>query len=141
MRTPTQLFALSARLAVLTISTWGALLGLFSPTSMVARIHDVFDGPMDLLNLSVLAVAALGFADVVWHDIGGRLIWPSFNPHKRHNICVLVYSYFGATWLLKTFTAAFAVGVVDGAPMLILFTLSMAIVCGVTAVAMTLEPR
>lgn len=132
---------MSARLSALVISAWGGLLGLFSPGSLTARVHDQFDGPMDWLNAAVLLVASLGFADVLWHDIRGRMIWPSFNPQKRHRVCVLVYSLFGATWLLKTFVAAAAIGHVPGAPLLVLFALSMAAICGITAVALALEQR
>jgi hypothetical protein len=141
MTTSERLYATSARLSALVTSTWGALLGLFSPSSLIARSHDTFDGTMDVLNAAILLVTALGLADVVWHDIRGRLIWPSFPTGRRHLVCVMMYSFLGATWLLKTFVAASAIGAVPGASMLVLFALCMASICGVTAVALALEER
>lgn len=136
-----KLYSVAARLSALVISAWGALLGLFAPMSLTAQVHDTLDGPMDVLNVAVLCVAAFGLSDVSWHDIRGKLMWPSFDPSKRHAVCVGVYSSFGATWLLKCFVAASAVGHVPGAPIMMSFALSMAGVCGVTAVALALEQR
>lgn len=136
-----RLFSVAARFAALTVSAWGALLGIFVQASLTAKLHDQFDGPMDALNLAVLLVAALGYADLLWHDIRGRLIWPTFDPRKRHKVCVFVYSIFGGTWLLKAFVSASAIGKVAGAPFMAAFALSMAAICGLVAVALALEPR
>jgi hypothetical protein len=134
------LYGLAARYASLTISTWGAALGLFVPASLVFRVHDAYE-LLDYVNTVALVVSMLGWADIVWHDIRGKLILPSINPHTRHRVCVLVYALLGAIWLLKSFSAFSSVGLVGGAAPLGLFALAMSSICGITAVAIALETR
>jgi hypothetical protein len=134
------LYAFAARYASLTVSTWGALLGLFVPASLIFRVHDAYT-LIDYVNVVALAVSLLGWADVVWHDIHGKLILPSINIHTRHRVCVLVYALLGAVWLLKSFSSFSMVGVVGGAIPLGVFALFMSTICGITAVAIALETR
>jgi phosphoribosylamine--glycine ligase len=35
-------------------------------------------------NAAILAACLLGAADIIWHDIRGRLILPSLDQHLRH---------------------------------------------------------
>lgn len=140
MKTSSQLYAMAARLSVLTISSWGAMLGLFAEYSLTARIDGTFSLPLTLLNSCVLLGAALGYADVLWHDIGGRLIWPSFDPLRRHKLCVSLYGFFGAVWLVKSFVSLGVPDVHDASTMA-LFSFGIALVCGLVSVAIALEPR
>jgi hypothetical protein len=132
-------YALAARWAVLMNATWGALFGLFVKNTLIYRLHDRYDA-LDYLNGAVLAICALGWADVIWHDIGGRLIWPTLNARFRHRVCVLTYSALGASWAIKAFGHAAAVDVPGALPMAI-FALSMTTICGMVALALALEER
>lgn len=125
------LYALTSRWAALTVSAWSALLGLYG----VRDGYELLDG----INAGILMLAVLGFADVVWHDIGGRLIWPSLRECVRHRICVWVYSVLGAGWLVKAFASA--AGGVRDAMLMTGFAVCMASICGLVAVALTLEQR
>jgi hypothetical protein len=135
-----RLYGVAARYAALTVSTWGAAMGLLVPNSLIFRVHDAYI-LIDYINVATLAVALLGWADIVWHDIRGKLILPSINPHFRHRVCVLLYAFLGAVWLLKSFSAFSMVGEVAGAAPLGMFALFMSSICGVTAVAIALETR
>jgi hypothetical protein len=133
------LHSLAARWAVLMVSTWGALFGLFVSNSLIYRLHDRYDA-LDWVNGVTLAICALGWADILWHDIRGKLIWPSFKAKRRHRVCVMAYSLLGATWVLKAFGHAAITDIAGSAPLAI-YALSMSTICGMVAVAIALEKR
>lgn len=133
-----KLYGVAARVLALTMAAWTAGLVLFSPTSIAARVAgDNLAG--DVLNAGILLVCALGWADIIWHDIGGRLIWPSFPGRWRHKICVLTYSVLAGLTGLRAFVAAGS----DRWEVLFLGTyyLTCAIGIALVAVAIALEPR
>jgi hypothetical protein len=133
------LYALAARWSVLVNCTWGALFGLFVPTTLIYRLHDRYD-LLDYLNAVVLAICALGWADVIWHDIRGRLLLPRIKPKLRHKVCVMTYSLLGASWVIKAFGHAASTDI-PGALPLAIYALSMSTACGMVALALALERR
>jgi len=97
--------ALVARAAILVASGFTAGLQLFVESSLASRAAG--DGSvMDALSYGVLALCGLGAADVVWHDLRGRLIWPSFPAELRHRICASLYLLLGAAFAVRSFVAA-----------------------------------
>lgn len=133
-----KLYATAARMLALTMAGWTAGFVLFSPSSIAARVagESVIG---DAVNAAILAACALGWADVVWHDIRGRAIWPSFPSELRHRICVLTYSALAGLTGLRAFVAAGS----DAPAVLFLgaYYLTCAFGIGVVAVALALEPR
>jgi hypothetical protein len=90
---------------ILTISTWTAAFQLFVPSSIAARAAG--DSiVMDAMNAVALALCALGWLDVVVHDIGGRLLLPQIPMRLRHQVCVLLYSSLGLVYWVRSFVAA-----------------------------------
>jgi hypothetical protein len=139
-RTPTssKLYSIASRVLALTMSGWTAALVLWSPSSLASRIA----GENDLnhvINACILACCALGLADVLWHDIRGRLIWPSFPARHRHRICVMLYAVLAGLTGMRAFVA---VGSSDfNVAMLGAYYLMCAAGIGLIAVALTMEPR
>lgn len=90
---------------ILTISTWTAALQLWSPTSIAARAAG--DSiVMDAMNIIALGLCALGWLDVIVHDIGGRLLLPGLPMRLRHQVCVLLYSSLGLAYWVRSFVSA-----------------------------------
>jgi len=83
---------------------------------------------------------ALGWADVIWHDIRGRLLLPRIKPKLRHKVCVMTYSLLGASWVIKAFGHAASTDI-PGALPLAIYALSMSTACGMVALALALERR
>jgi hypothetical protein len=136
------IYTLAARFAAITVSIWSALLGLVIPSSLTSRVQDAAGAAsivVDGLHWGVILVCVIGLADIVWHDLGGKKIWPSLSSRRRHVICVMGYASLGAVWLIKSFVAA-ASGV-NGSHLLSLYGISMAMVCGMVTVAIALEVR
>ncbi len=103
--TAARLHAVSARWGILTASTWTAILQLSRPDSLAARAAG--DGlVLDWINVGILALCALGWADLLWHDLRGRLIWPSFPQHARHHVCIGMYALLAAAFGVRAFLAA-----------------------------------
>lgn len=99
------LHGIAARAAILAASTWTAGLQLWGTRSLAYAAA----GPsalIDAINVGVLALAALGWADLLWHDIRGRLIWPSFPVHHRHTVCVYLYAALALAFGVRAFLAA-----------------------------------
>ena len=100
-----RLNGVAARLLALTMAGWTAALVLFSPNSLASAVAG--DGLVSMIiNGGILALCALGWADILWRDIGGRLIWPSFPGPLRHRICVLTYASLAGLAGLRAFVAA-----------------------------------
>lgn len=74
-----------------------AALTLWDPTSATARAADAHIG--ELVATAILALAAIGWADVLWTDIGGRVILPSIQTPVRHRLCVLYYSALTSVYM------------------------------------------
>jgi hypothetical protein len=133
-----RLYGIGARILALTMAGWTAAFVLFSPTSIAARVAgDSLPG--DVLNAGIIALCLLGWADVIWHDVRGRLIWPSLPMQTRHRICVLIYSVLAGLTGLRAFVAAGS----DKWEVLFLGTYYMTCAIGIAlvAVALALEPR
>jgi len=106
VNTPEQMHSTAARGAIVTASIYTALLQLFSATSLAYRAAGD-SWLIDLMNVGVLAVAGVAAADLLWRDILHRgLIWPSFDPIRRHHICVSVFSALSAAFAVRAFVAA-----------------------------------
>jgi len=87
---------------LLTISTWSASLQLFEPTSVAARaVGDI--SLIDVMNVIALGLCALGWADVLAHDIGGRMLLPGLPMRIRHQVCVALYSALGLAYWIRSF--------------------------------------
>jgi len=99
------LHALVARGLLLTVSTWTAVLQLWSHSSIAARAAG--DSVLiDAMNLLVLGLCSIGWLDVLVHDLGGRLLLPSFPMHWRHQVCVALYAGIGLASGVRAFVAA-----------------------------------
>ena len=136
--TTARFYGVAARILALTMAGWTAFIVLFSPTSLAARIAG--DSVVsDFVNSAILAICALGWADVIWHDIRGRLIWPTLPLQTRHRICVGVYALLAGLTGVRAFVAA-------GAQSLdVLFIGLYYVICaigiGTIAVALALDPN
>jgi hypothetical protein len=100
------LHSIAARSLIVVASLWTAGLQLFSPTSLAYRAagNSVL---IDIVNWAVLALSGVAAADLLWRDILGRgLIWPSFDEHKRHHICVATYTALAGAFAMRAFVAA-----------------------------------
>lgn len=133
-----RLFAIGARILALTMAGWTAAFVLFSPTSIASRVAgDSLPG--DVINSAIVALCLLGWADVIWHDVRGKLIMPSVGTQTRHRICVMTYSILAGLSGLRAFVAAGS----DRWEVLFLGTyyLTCAVGIALVAVAIALEPR
>lgn len=131
-------YSIAARVLALTMSGWTAAFVLFSPTSIASRVAgDSIPG--DMLNVGILTICFVGWADVIWHDIKGSLIRSSFPQQLRHRICVLTYAGLAGLTGLRAFVAAGS----DKWEVLFLGTyyLTCAIGIALVAIAIALEPR
>lgn len=99
------LYALVARGLLLTVSTWTAALQLWSASSIAARAAGD-SWLIDTMNVLVLGLCAIGWLDVLVHDIGGRLLLPQFPPRWRHQVCVALYACIGLAYGVRAFVAA-----------------------------------
>lgn len=96
---------MAARWLSLTVASWSALLAVFSVGSVANRAAGDSEVAL-VLNVVLLALSLLGWADVVWHDIRGRLIMPSLPMHKRHKICVATYATMAGIFGIRAFAVA-----------------------------------
>lgn len=99
------LHAFVARGLLLTVSAWTAALQLWSATSIAARAAGG-SGLIDVMNMLVLGLCAIGWLDVLVHDLGGRLLFPQFPPRWRHQVCVALYACIGLAYGVRAFVAA-----------------------------------
>lgn len=131
-------YSLASRLLALTMAGWTAAFVLFSPSSLAAKVAGESDAN-HVINVFILGCCTLGLADLVWHDIRGRLIWPSFPRRYRHHICVLLYATLAGLTGARAFVAAGS----DTASVMALgaYYLMCAVGIGLIAVALALEPR
>jgi hypothetical protein len=90
---------------ILTISTWTAALQLWVPTSVAARAAGE-SSVMDVMNMIALALCALGWLDILVHDIGGRLLLPRISMRLRHQVCVALYSALGLAYWVRSFVSS-----------------------------------
>lgn len=133
-----RLTSLAARMLALTMAGWTAALVLWSPASLAASVAG--DGwGSHIINGGILALCALGWADILWRDVGGRLIWPSFPAPLRHRICGLTYSVLAGLTGLRAFVASGS----DRSDVALVgsYYLICAVAIGLVAVAIALEPR
>lgn len=97
--------AIAARWSILAASTWTAVIQLWSPTSLAYRAAgDSF--LIDAINAVLLVLCAVGWADIVWRDMRGRLLLPRLSPELRHAACVALYSALGVGFLARGFIAS-----------------------------------
>jgi hypothetical protein len=96
---------MAARWLALSASSWTAMLVLFGPETLSAKMMGD-SASVTAFNAVILALTVLGWADMVWHDIRGKLIWPSFPALKRHQICVLLYGALAGAYGIRAFVSA-----------------------------------
>lgn len=91
---------MAARFAALTAATGTSIVTILLPMSSAARAmgSSVLG---EVLIWLTLAAALLGWADIIAHDIFGRLILPSVDSHLRHKVCVYLYHWLTAAWFLR----------------------------------------
>jgi hypothetical protein len=133
-----KLNSMAARMLALTMAGWTAALVLWSPQSLASSVAG--DGWVShVINGGILALCALGWADILWRDIGGRLIWPSFPGPLRRRICVLTYSVLAGLTGVRAFVASGS----DRSDVVLVgsYYIICAVAIGVVAVAIALEPR
>jgi hypothetical protein len=133
-----KLYAACARALALTTSTSTNLLTLFAPTSM-ANMLMADSLAVDATSSIALVLCAVGWADVLWTDIRGRLIWPSLAARTRHHWCVLVYGGLAAVFAIRLFTWADPSRSTN--IILAIYYLLAALCIGTLAVAIALEQR
>jgi hypothetical protein len=61
---------------------------------------------IDAVNYVVLALVALGWIDLIFHDMLGKLLLPSVSNHVRHHVCVTLYSVLAMAFGVRAFIAA-----------------------------------
>lgn len=129
--------AMAARGAILTASTYTAALQLWASGSLAFQAAG--DGiVIDCINILVLLVSLLGWADLIWHDVHGRLILPSFNKALRHQICISTYMLISGAFAIRAFLAV-------GNPAIVLtvglYYIAMSLVAAIEAAAIAGEQR
>lgn len=82
-----------------------AALILLSPASLTGRAADTASYINELLAIGALLISAIGFADILWTDIGGRLILPAISARVRHHLCTLMYAFASGWYSILAFTA------------------------------------
>lgn len=130
-------YATAAKGFALTAVLITSLLNLLAPTSLTARSSPGEIG--DMISLGMLVVSVFGWADIIWTDIGKRLIWPSLNMRTRHRFCVGLYALISGMYWVYAFTAVDPE--VPSSWVLIIDYVLLAIFSGVLAGAMALETR
>lgn len=121
----------------LTTATCTGLLLLLSPDSLTARAAS---GPLaQAIGIVMLVLAAIGWADMLWRDIGGRMIWPSLAAAARHQACVGLYAALSCVYAVLL-TAAMDPRV-DASWVLGVNYLLLVIFFGTKAVAIARENR
>ena len=99
------LHAFAARLFIVVASMYTACLQLFSESSLAFRAAGD-SWLIDAINWAVIGLAGLAGADLLWRDILRRgLIWPIFDAHLRHHICVATYSGLAGAFAVRAFLA------------------------------------
>ena len=100
MNIPRGGYPMAARFAALTAATGTAAVTILLPMSSAARsMGNSILG--EILVWLTLAATLLGWADLILHDIFGRLILPSLDMHLRHRVCVFLYHWLTAAWFLR----------------------------------------
>lgn len=97
--------SIAARGTILTASTWTAILQLWSPSSLAHRAGGGGEF-LESMNIAVLALCALGFADLLLHDLWRRLLLPKAPAYWRAQVCVGLYSALGLAAGARAFVAA-----------------------------------
>jgi hypothetical protein len=128
-------FSTAARWLSLTASTFTAVLTLWSPTSLASRVSENSDFIV-WSSTFTLALCALGWADVFWHDLRGRLILPSIDMNFRHKVCVLLYMLLAFSFLQRAFVSA-----ENFALLVPLYYIMAGVGIGLTALAVAVEER
>lgn len=95
--------ATAAKGLVLSAVCATAALNLWSPISLTAK---AVQGDIGIwMSVFVLCASAIGWADIVWTDAGGRLILPSMPMEMRHRGCVALYASIAGSYGVLAFAA------------------------------------
>lgn len=123
-------------LALTTVWATSAL-NLWAPSSLTARSAAGDVGVW--LSAVMLVLSAIGWADIVWTDIRGKLILPSLPGAIRHQCCVALYAVMGGLYGVFGFAATDPA--VNSSWILIVDYLLVAVFSGALATALALEGR
>lgn len=133
-----RLSGVAARVLALSMAGFTAAFVLFSPASLAARAAGASEAS-EFVNIVILGICLLGWADVIWHDVRGRLILPALPQSIRHHVCVVTYSALAGLTGVRAFVAA------GSDRWEVLFLGAYYVLCaagiGLVAVSIALDPR
>ena len=140
-RIPRGGYPMASRLAALVSAGGSTAITLLLPMSSASRaMGESVLG--EIVIWCTLAAVLLGVADLIMHDIFGRLILPSIDSHLRHHVCVWLYHFLAGAWFVR---ALVIIGSNTGQPIerIVLGSLYAAtgVSVGVVAVLMALDDR
>jgi hypothetical protein len=95
----------AARVLALTMAGFTSAFVLFAPGSLASKVAG-HSHASEHINTIILAICVLGWADVIWHDVRGKLIWPTLSRRVRHHVCVGTYSALAGLTGVRAFVAA-----------------------------------
>lgn len=134
-------YPLVARWLALGVSFWTAVISLVLPMSAVAR--SLGDSLLaDALNWGILLASLVGWADVIYHDFLGRLLFPSLYSYARHYACVMLYMGLGGLFTLRAFVVLYGTpSNLHETVVLASFYLTMAVGCALLSIVLAVEKR
>ena len=98
------LYPIVAKALAMTTMTTTAFLRLYAPTSLTAMASE--HAPLaDPIAWAMLSMAAIGWADIIIHDVLGRDLLPKVPAKARHKGCVLFYIFGAAVYWIFAFAA------------------------------------
>ncbi len=141
MNIPRGGYPMASRLGALVAAGGSAAITLLLPMSSASRsMGESVLG--EIVIWCTLSAVLIGVADLIMHDIFGRLILPSIDSHLRHRACVWMYHFLAAAWFLR---ALVMIDSKTGQPIerIVLGSLYAAtgVSVGVVAVLMALDDR
>lgn len=98
-------YRLAARTLLVATALTTSALALLSPQSLTARAADGSGLVGNALAAAMLLLAAFAAADVIAHDLFGRLLLPRVGYRLRHSVCVLTYAAIAGLYLVFAFVA------------------------------------
>lgn len=134
-------YQMASRLGALVAAGGSTAVTLLLPMSSASRtMGESVLG--EIVIWLTLAAVLIGMADLIMHEIFGRLILPSIDSHLRHRACVWLYHFLAGAWLIR---ALVMIGSQTGQPIerMVLgsWYTATGVSVGVVAVLMVLDDR
>ena len=133
-----RLVGVAARVLALSMAGFTSAFVLFSPSSLAARVAGASEAS-EFVNFVIFIICIVGWADVIWHDVRGKLIMPSLPQRIRHHVCVGTYSALAGLTGIRAFVA------VGSDHWEVLFLGAYYVLCaagiGLVAISIALDPR